>query len=373
MIIDFLLNIMCKKKLEKQREKLKLKIADLENYRDRAIQRVNEVKEYYNQRLNDVFEHLSKLEINIKNNFYKIVHDELIEVSNIVKQSYEIVFHMIDLDWQIKILTSRKNNKKTEITIRKRSKDEAVKILKILFSSYKKDARLKWFNEVNDNNIKCIEELNKLKTEDNSEDINILIDLCERDLINRDHIVTIKKYINTEDKILNMLLKDVDSLNEQIKNIKNKAIDCYMRYRELQNQYYDLYNRQIDDNKILPGYQALIQQKDQLKIIKGNSYKKADDFSKDLKNRCINREKIVNYEDLKYEEKKLWDNYKDYKVLFKDSNDNVNYYYETIKFLIEERKKSIKELYTKSIITLKQVNEMGITYYKNNNSDIKEN
>lgn len=372
MIIDFLVNLICKKKLEKQREKLKLKISDLENYRDRAIQRVNEVKEYYNQRLNEVFEYLSNLEINIKNNFYNFVHDELIEVSNIVKESYDTVFEMIDLDWQIKILTARKNNKKIEITIRKRSKDEAMKILKVLFSSYKKDARLKWFNEVNDNNIKCIDELNKLKTDNNAEDINMLIDLCERDLINRDHILIIKQYINTEDKKLNMLLKDVYSLNEQIKNIKKKAIVCYERYRELQNQYYELYNREIDDNEILPDYDQLIKRKCQLKTIKENSYKKAYDFSKDLKNRCINRENIVNYDDLKEKEEELWDNYKNYKVLFNESNDKVNYYYETIKLLREKRKKSIKELYTKSVITLKQVNEMGITYYKNNNSDIKE-
>ncbi|MEI0486512.1 hypothetical protein R4K89_04475 [Brachyspira intermedia] len=364
MFIGFFINLICKKKLERQREKLKLKIADLENYRDSAIRRVDKVKDDYNKRLSDVFDYLSNLEINIKNNFYVVVHNELIEVSNIVKQSYETVFDMIDLDWQIKILTARKNNKKIEITIHKRSKSEAVKILKVLFSSYKKDARLKWFNEVNDNNIKCIEELNKLKTENNTEDINMLMELCERDLLNRDHILMIKKYINSEDKILNILFKDVDSLNGQIENIRNKAAACYMRYIELKNQYYELYNRKIDDNEILPDYEKLVKRKCDLKKLKDNAYKEADDFSKGLKKVCGDRAN---------KEKQLWDNYKYYKVLFQNSNDRVTDYYKTLQFLRDERKKSIRELYTKSVITLKQLNEMGITYYRNNNSDIKEN
>lgn len=319
MIIDFLLNALCKKKLEKQRAKLKSKIADIENYRDRAIQRVNRVKEDCNQRLNNVFEYLSNLEINIKNNFYMIVHNELMEISNIVKQSNEIVFDMIDLDWKIKLLTARKNNKRIEINIRKRSKDEANKILKVLLSSYKKDARLKWFNEVNHNNIKCIEDLNNLKTEENAENINMLMDLCERDLINRDNILTIKKYISSEDIILNKLFKDVNAINEEIENMKNESFNCYTRYKELKNKYYDLYNREIDDNEILPDYEKLIERKCRLKIIKEDLYKKAYDFSKVFKTRCINKERIINYTTLKEEEQTLWDNYKKYKLLFDNS------------------------------------------------------
>ena len=149
-----------------------------------------------------------------------------------------------------------------------------------------------------------------------------------------------------------------------IENIRNKAAACYMRYIELKNQYYELYNRKIDDNEILPDYEKLVKRKCDLKKLKDNAYKEADDFSKGLKKVCGDRAN---------KEKQLWDNYKYYKVLFQNSNDRVTDYYKTLQFLRDERKKSIRELYTKSVITLKQVNEMGITYYKNNNSNIKEN
>ncbi|WP_297276852.1 hypothetical protein [uncultured Brachyspira sp.] len=372
MILGFFMNLICKKKLEKQREKLKLKIADIENYRAAAINRVKNFKENCDKNLNDLFNYLSDLKLNIENNFYLIVKDDLKDVSNIIEKSYDVVFDMIDFDLQIKVLVSKIGNIRREINILRKSKIEAEKILKVFNSYYKKNDRLKWFNNCNDKNIKCVEELKGIITEDNAENINMLIELCDRDAINYNDILVIKKYIKSVPEKIDFLFKNIENINSNIEKIKNKASDCYKKYVELQNKYYDIYNRELSYNDVLPEYDRLVSNRDKLIDIKRLSFDKAQKFSDSLKERCKRRENIYNFDSLKEQETILWDKYKSDKSIFDDANKKCSYYYDTAKFLIKERKKCIKELYSKSIITLKKINEMGITYYKDKNSLIEK-
>lgn len=372
MILGFFVNLICKKKLEKQRKKLKLKIADIENYRAAAINRVKNFKEKCDKNLNDLFNYLSNLKLNIENNFYLIVKDDLKKVSNIVEESYDVVFDMIDFDLQIKVLVSKIGCIRREINILRKSKIEAEKILKVFNSYYKKNDRLKWFNDCNGENVKCIEELKGIMTEDNAENINMLIELCDRDSINYNDILVIKKYIKSVPAKIDFLFKNIDSINSNIENIKNKASGCYKKYVELKNKYYDIYKREISYNDVLPEYDRLISNRDKLIDVKRISFDKAKKFSDSLKERCNRRENIYNFDSIKEQETMLWDKYKDDKSIFDDANKKCSYYYETAKFLIKERRKCIKELYTKSIITLKKINEMGITYYKDENSLIEK-
>ncbi|WP_258222212.1 hypothetical protein [Brachyspira hampsonii] len=218
MFLDFIFNKICSYSLDKKREKVKIKIDNLNAYRELALVEINNAKEMYNAKLNEIVNFLNGIRDEAEMNFKTIVQDELYEVAEIIRKSYDLLFIIIDYNSQIKILNYKKDYHRTEINFFKRRREECYKVIKILSLSKKKDARLKWFNEANGTNIKTIDELRDLRG--SYYNIDLLIDLCEKDLKNYRKIKKLREYIKMSEKKIHIIydkVKDIDTKIEKLK------------------------------------------------------------------------------------------------------------------------------------------------------------
>ncbi|ELV06505.1 hypothetical protein [Brachyspira hampsonii] len=115
MFLDFIFNKICSYSLDKKREKIKRKIDDVNAYRELAFKDIYDAKEMYNAKLNEIVNFLNGIRNEAEANFKIIVMEELYEVAEIIRKSYDLLFIIIDYNSQIKIFNYKKNYYRTEI------------------------------------------------------------------------------------------------------------------------------------------------------------------------------------------------------------------------------------------------------------------
>ena len=318
MILDLIFNAICSHSLEKKREKIKRKIDDIIAYRELALVEINNAKEIYNVKLNEIVNFLNGIRNEVEMNFKTIVQKELYEAADIIRKSYDLLFILIDYNAQIKILNYKKNYHRTEINFFKKRKLECSKIIKVLSLSNRKDARLKWFNEANGTNVKTIDDIKKLKG--NYYHINLLIDLCEKDLKNYRKIKKLIKYIKVSDEKIHFIYDKVKDIDIKIEKLTGTLFKYLEDYNKLYSEYLNILNRKFDIDDIFPSYKTIFNKKE--RMIKIHKYLS---FFISL---------------ISHKNSALKSNDKFLKL-----NEKLYYYKNTFKQLLKTRRESINSLY----------------------------
>ena len=371
MILDLIFNAICSHSLEKKREKIKRKIDDIIAYRELALVEINNAKEIYNVKLNEIVNFLNGIRNEVEMNFKTIVQKELYEAADIIRKSYDLLFILIDYNAQIKILNYKKNYHRTEINFFKRRREECYKVIKVLSLSKKKDARLKWFNEVNGTNVKTIDDLRDLR--ESYYNIDLLIDLCERDLKNYRKIKKLREYIKMSDKRIHIIYDKVKDIDTKIEKLTETIFKYLEDYYKLYKDYLDILNRRFNIEDIFSSYAMMIDKYNEMKIRNSLLLEEAKSTANKIKSIKESGEHYSDWNNLIQRNNIAWKNFHKSDDEFLNTDKKIKYYKKTFYLLIQNRRKSISELYNncfKKIVKCKNRGYLVILDEKNKGSNI---
>ncbi|KLI23411.1 hypothetical protein JQ824_05295 [Brachyspira hyodysenteriae] len=371
MLLKFFVNKLCSYSLDRKKEKVKRKIDDLNAYIQLASKEIDSTQTKLNSKLYEITDFLNGIVYEAKITFKPIVQSELHEVSDIIKKSYDLLFVIIGYNAKMKIFYCKKNYYMTEINFLKKRKGECFKIIKTLSLSKKKDERLKWFNEANNTNIKTIDELRSLR--ESHDNIDLLIDLCERDLKNYRVIKKLREYIKTADKKIDNFYKRIENIDIEIKKFREKVFQYLEDYNKLYSDFLDILNREYNIEDIFPSYLNLLDRKNAAENIKSLLLTEAKNITYEIKSIKGSPQYYNNKNTLISQRNNAWDNFNSSNEQFLKLNEKVEYYNKTFDKLLKSRRKSILDLYhtcSKKIVRCKKGGYLIILNKDNRDSNI---
>ncbi|EKV57221.1 hypothetical protein [Brachyspira hampsonii] len=357
---DFIFNKICSYGLEKKREKIKRKIDDVNAYRELAFKDIYDAKERYNTKLNEIVNFLNGIRDEAEMNFKPIVQEELYEVAEIIRKSYDLLFSITDYNAQIKILNYKKDYHRTEINFFKRRREECYKVIKILSLSKKKDARLKWFNEANGTNVKTIDELRDLRG--SYYNIDLLIDLCEKDLKNYRNIKKLREYIKMSDKKIHLLYDKVKDIDAKIEKLRETIFNYTEDYYKLHKDYLEIINKRFNIEDVFPSYNMLINKGEEVRSI-ANKIK----LIKESREHYFDKNNLIQRNNISCKD------YNNINAEYLSIDKKIKYYRKAFYLLMQNRRNAISDLYNscfKKIVKCKNGGYLVIINEKYKDSNI---
>ena len=371
MFLDFIFNAICSHSLEKKREKVKMKIDDVNAYRELALKEIYDTKEILNSKLHEISDFLNGIRYEAEVNFKPIVQDELYRVAEIIRKSYDLLFIIIDYNAQIKILNYKKNYNKTEINFFKKRKEECYKIIKVLSLSKKKDSRLKWFNEANGTNVKTIDELKGLI--DKYYNIDLLIDLCERDLKNYRKIKKLKEYIKMSDKKIHIIYDKIKDIDTKIEKLTGTIFKYVEDYYKLYKDYLEIINKRFNMEDVFPSYNMLINKVEEMEVNRSLLLKEVRSTAKKIKSIKESGEYYSDWNNLIQRNNIARKNYNNIDAEYLSIDKKIKYYKKTFYLLMQNRRKTISALYNncfKKIVKCKNGGHLIVLNKEHKDSNI---